>query len=76
VLDTPFLGLFDNSVGTLGLPVTALMISVTFGYFVRPDEVRAPRIERLTTASIKYLLPPVLVVVIASQLFLGFDFSG
>jgi NSS family neurotransmitter:Na+ symporter len=31
----PFLDLLDNSVGTLGLPVTAIMISITFGYFAR-----------------------------------------
>jgi NSS family neurotransmitter:Na+ symporter len=73
---TPFLDLLDNSVGTLGLPVTALMIAITFGYFARHDEVRVPRIERLTAVSTKYLLPPVLVVIIASQLFLGFDFPG
>ena len=72
----PFLDLLDNSVGTLGLPVTALIISITFGYFARHEEIRVPRIERLTTTSTKYLLPPVLIVIIASQLFLGFDFPG
>src|SRR6056297_173767 len=76
VWGTPFLDLLDSSVGTLGLPVTALIISITFGYFARHEEVRAPRIERLTTTSTKYLLPPVLVAIIASQLFLGFDFPG
>jgi NSS family neurotransmitter:Na+ symporter len=76
VWGTPFLDLLDNSVGTLGLPVTALIISITFGYFARHEEVRVPRIERLTTTSTKYLLPPVLVAIIASQLFLGFDFPG
>ncbi|WP_205742967.1 hypothetical protein [Halalkalirubrum salinum] len=73
---TPFLDLLDNSVGTLGLPVTAIMISITFGYFARHEEVRVPRIERLTATSTKYLLPPVLVAIIASQLLLGFDFPG
>jgi NSS family neurotransmitter:Na+ symporter len=76
VWGTPFLDLLDNSVGTLGLPVTALIISVTFGYFARHEEVQVLRIERLTTTSTKYLLPPVLVAIIASQLFLGFDFPG
>lgn len=70
------LDLLDNSVGTLGLPVTALMISITFGCFARHEEVRLSRIERLTAMSTKYLLPPVLVVIIASELLLGFDFSG
>lgn len=76
VWGTPFLDLLDNSVGTLGLPVTALIISITFGYFARHEGVRVPRIERLTTTSTKYLLPPILVGIIASQLFLGFDFPG
>jgi len=76
VWGTPFLDLLDNSVGTLGLPVTALMISITFGYFARHEAVRESRIERLTVMSTKYLLPPVLVVIIGSQLFLGFDFPG
>lgn len=76
VWGTPFLDLLDDSVGTLGLPVTALIISVTFGYFSRHEAVQVPRIERLTTTSAKYLLPPVLVAIIASQLVLGFDFPG
>jgi NSS family neurotransmitter:Na+ symporter len=76
VWGTPFLDLLDTSVGTLGLPVTALIISITFGYFVRHEELRVPPIERLTIMSTKYLLPPVLVAIIASQLFLGFDFPG
>jgi NSS family neurotransmitter:Na+ symporter len=76
VWGTPLLDLLDNSVGTLGLPVTALVISVTFGHFVKADGARVPRIERLTAISTKYLLPPVLVIIIASQLFLGFDFPG
>lgn len=76
VLGTPFLDLLDDSVGTLGLPVTALVISITFGYFGRQDEMRVPRSERLTTLSTKYLLPPVLVVIIASQLLLGVDFPS
>ena len=73
---TPFLDILDNSVGTLGLPITALIISITFGYFARAEGVRVPRIERLTIVSTKYLLPPVLVVIILSQLLLGFDFPG
>ena len=76
VWETPFLDLLDNSVGTLGLPVTALIISITFGYFATHEGAQVPPIERLTTVSTKYLLPPVLVVIIASQLFLGFDFPG
>jgi NSS family neurotransmitter:Na+ symporter len=76
VWGTPFLDLLDNSVGTLGLPVTALIISITFGYFATHEAAQVPPIERLTTVSTKYLLPPVLVVIIASQLFLGFDFPG
>jgi NSS family neurotransmitter:Na+ symporter len=70
---TPFLDLLDDSVGTLGLPVTALVISITFGHFVRRDEVRVPRRERLTALSTKYLLPPVLVGIIVSQLLFGVD---
>jgi NSS family neurotransmitter:Na+ symporter len=76
VCGTPFLELLDSSVGTLGLPVTALIIPITFGYFVRHEEVQVPRIERLTTSSTKHLLLPVLVAIVASKLFLRFDFSG
>lgn len=76
VWDTPFLDLLDNSVGTLGLPVTALIISITFGYFVRTEEIQISRIEQMTAMSTKYLLPPILIVIIASQLILGFDFPG
>jgi NSS family neurotransmitter:Na+ symporter len=76
VWGTPFLDLLDNSVGTLGLPVTALMITITFGYFASHEGVWESHIERMTFISTKYLLPPVLVGIIASQLFLGFDFPG
>jgi len=76
VFGTPFLDLLDDSVGTLGLPVAALVISITFGHFVRHDETRIPRSERLATRSTKYLLPPVLVGIIALQLLFGVDFPS
>ena len=72
----PFLDILDNSVGTLGLPVTALIIAITFGYYATGIEVRVSRLERLTAISSKYLLPPVLIIIIGSQLLLGFDFPG
>ncbi|MFO7926500.1 MAG: sodium-dependent transporter [Halobacteriota archaeon] len=76
VFGTPFLDLLDDSVGTLGLPVAALVISLTFGHFVTRDETRVSRTERLTALSTKYLLPPVLVGIIVSQLLLGVDFPS
>ncbi len=76
VLGTPFLDLLDNSVGTLGLPVTALIIAITLSYFASPEDDQVSRIERLTTVSTKYLLPVVLLVIIASQLVFGVDFPA
>ncbi|MDS0223365.1 hypothetical protein NDI54_18640 [Haloarcula sp. S1AR25-5A] len=40
VWGTPFLDLLDNSVGTLGLPVMELIISITFGYYARHEKIR------------------------------------
>ncbi|QSG05526.1 sodium-dependent transporter [Halapricum desulfuricans] len=76
VWGTPFLDLLDDSVGTFGLPVTALVIAITFGHVLDAGEERRSRLERLAITSTKYLLPPVLVVVIVSQLLVGLDFLG
>lgn len=76
VLGTPFLDLLDESVGTLGLPVTALIISVVFGSIAVQLEGPRSRIDRVAAVSVKYLLPPILVVIIATQLLFGFDFPG
>ncbi|WP_137285635.1 sodium-dependent transporter [Halorussus salinisoli] len=76
VFGSPFLDVLDESVGTLGLPVTALVVSITFGHLAKDGFERPSRVERSTSLSVKYLLPPVLVTVIASQLLVGFDVPG
>jgi len=73
---TRFLDLLDESVGTLGLPVTALLVSLVFGHRALAAQDRPTPIERLTALSTRYVLPPVLLAILAAELLFGVDFPG
>jgi len=75
------LDLMDETVGTLGLPITALMISLAFTWFF-PKTILRSEIDggRKLSAAVhfaaKYVIPTVLSVVTVSRLVTGFDFPG
>jgi NSS family neurotransmitter:Na+ symporter len=59
----------DETVGTLGLPLTGLVIALVFGWWYDVDaELRAQLGPRVTLSLVRYALPPVLLVVIALAL--------
>jgi NSS family neurotransmitter:Na+ symporter len=59
------LDVLDETVGTLGLPITGLLIALVFGWVYDLDsDLRAQLGPRITLSVLRYVLPPVLVVVI------------
>lgn len=76
VLGEPFLDLLDNSVGTLGLPVTAFVIAIVFTWIQDREAVRNQLGETIVLPLVKYVVPPVLLVVTALRLVANVDFSA
>jgi NSS family neurotransmitter:Na+ symporter len=75
------LDLLDDTVGTLGLPVAALILSVAFTRFF-PARVLRSEIDgerpsgKVMHFAAKYIMPAVLLVVTVSRIVAGFDFPG
>ncbi len=71
------LDFMDETVGTLGLPVTALLMAVAFTWFVSRDllsgEIGA-RAAGIVYPVCRFLIPGVLVVTTAARLWSGLDF--
>lgn len=73
---TPILDLLDETVGTLGLPVTALVIAIVFGHVAERRWQAASGAERVAERVVRYVLPVVLAGIIGFQLILGLGFPG
>jgi neurotransmitter:Na+ symporter, NSS family len=78
---TRILDLMDETVGTLGLPITALITAVIFTWFLDRDVLDSQTggkngIMRLIFPAVKYMIPAVLVVVTLSKILLGYDLPG
>ncbi len=74
----PVLDLIDETAGSLGLPLTALIMAVAFGWILDPHEFREKGglkgfIPHLLLWICRYLIPPVLVVTL---IFLGIGIVG
>ncbi len=71
------LDLMDETIGTLGLPVTALLLAVTFTWFL-PREILVreigARAARYVFLVCKYLIPAILIATTAARLLSGLDF--
>ena len=63
VLDRPFLDVLDASVGTLGLPLSALAIIVIFAWYQDEATLRAQLGDTVVLPLVKYVVPVVLLVV-------------
>ena len=72
----PFLDVLDETVGTLGLPVTALCIALAFAWGVPGERMRAAVGLDAAHLIAKYVLPLVLVLVIGLRVGLGFSAAG
>jgi NSS family neurotransmitter:Na+ symporter len=70
-LGAPYLDVLDSSVGTLGLPVTALLIAVVFARR-QGEATRRGQVEsRVVRSLVRYVVPPVLVAVTGVRLLGG-----
>jgi len=75
------LDFLDETVGTVGLPIGALLISLVFSWFV-PEEVfreasgLSPGITRFLIPLYRYGIPLVLALTTAGRIAAGFDFPG
>jgi NSS family neurotransmitter:Na+ symporter len=75
------LDLMDETVGTLGLPVTAMLVAIAFTWFVPKrmleDEIGGKhRLVSFIYPICKFVIPTVLFVTTAGRLLSGFDFPG
>lgn len=71
-----FLDLLDETVGTLGLPVTALLLAVVFTWFLPPGRLAqeiGPGATRLIHPLCRFFIPLVLVITTATRLVSGLD---
>ena len=73
------LDFMDETVGTLGLPVTALLLAVTFTWFLSRDvlvQEIGPGLARVIHPLCKFVIPAVLIITTAARLLSGLDYPG
>ena len=73
------LDFMDETVGTLGLPVAALLLAVTFTWFLSRDVLAGeigPLLARIIYPLCKFVIPAVLFVTTAARLLSGLDYPG
>ena len=74
-----FLDLMDETVGTLDLPVTALLLAAVFTWFLPPGRLAqeiGPGTTRLVHPLCRVFIPLVLVITTATRLVSGLDFPS
>ncbi|HSQ93492.1 MAG TPA: sodium-dependent transporter [Methanoregula sp.] len=78
---TPLLDILDETVGTIGLHVVAILLAITFTWFVPSaifwQELGADSLlNRFIFSLCKYLIPVALLLTVVTELVTGTDFSG
>lgn len=77
----PLLDFMDETIGTLGLHIAAILLAVTFTWFV-PQSVflaeigAASHLNRLIFIICRYLVPAILILTVATELFTGVAFTS
>lgn len=75
-----FLDLMDETVGTLGLPLTALIISIIFTWFTKnglnQESCKSKTVNKIIEISTQYLIPVVLFFIISMKIINDIDFIG
>jgi NSS family neurotransmitter:Na+ symporter len=71
----------DETVGTLGLPIAALLTAVTFTWFLHRSVLESQidgtgGVTRFVLPLCKFVIPAVLIVTMALRLLAGVDFPG
>ena len=77
----PLLDVMDESVGTLGLHIAAILVAVAFTWFLDMDIFlselgKATHLNRIIYFLCKYVIPAVLLLTIGVQLALGIKIPG
>ncbi len=75
------LDLLDETLGTIGLPITALLTTLVFTWFLQKKVFTEELLDSkwwtaLVVYMTKYVIPIVLLVTTVSQLVLNIDFAG
>lgn len=77
----PLLDVLDETVGTLGLHIVAILLAVAFTWFV-PKEIfltelgASTHLNRCIYILCRYLIPVMLILTVAAELVTTTDFSG
>jgi NSS family neurotransmitter:Na+ symporter len=69
----------DETIGTLGLPVTALLLAVVFTWFISRDILAGEighGMARIVYPICKFAIPVVLLLTTAARLVSGLDYPG
>lgn len=81
VLGARILDVLDETLGTIGLPITALLITIVFTWFIQ-KKIFTEELEgskhwtNLVFYTTKYVIPVILLLTTVSQLVLSVDFGG
>ncbi|MBS3748708.1 MAG: sodium-dependent transporter [Candidatus Thermoplasmatota archaeon] len=75
------LDLLDETLGTIGLPITALLTTLVFTWFLQKKVFTEELLDskwwtKLVLYMTKYVIPIVLLITTVSQLVLNIDFAG
>ncbi|MFO7676911.1 MAG: sodium-dependent transporter [Thermoplasmatota archaeon] len=81
VFGARILDVLDETLGTIGLPVTALLITIVFTWFINKkifiEELQTSKNwTNLVIYTTKYIIPVILILTTVSQLMLAVDFGG
>jgi NSS family neurotransmitter:Na+ symporter len=76
IAGVPVLDFMDETIGTLGLHIAAILLAVTFTWFVSPDTFSAglggsPGLNRIAFLLCKYLIPGVLILTVGADMTTG-----
>ncbi len=71
VLGRPFLDVIDSTVGTLGLPLSAIALVAIFAWYQPTATVREQLGTSIVVPLVKYVVPTVLLVVMALRFLRG-----
>jgi NSS family neurotransmitter:Na+ symporter len=81
--DTRILDFMDDTLGTFGLPMSALIVAIVFRWFMEHDVLRtqiaSPGLSALVEVLswlTKYAIPPVLLLILLSRLLSDWPFVG
>lgn len=81
IFGAKILDVLDETLGTIGLPITALLITIVFTWFINKkifiEELQTSKNwTNLVIYTTKYIIPVILIVTTVSQLMLAVDIGG